>query len=148
MAARTQDLPPKGGYAPINFTRIPARSYFSGYQLFAGYAVVTAFAGYVYFRTYRQIRNEEIEMRSGQMAIQPMLIAERDREFLKQMRRNRVEEEKLMSGVEGWEVGKFYSEPIYKTLPDNKFMDPIVQEFFAHGPSSAFSRKVLLPLTS
>jgi NADH dehydrogenase (ubiquinone) 1 alpha subcomplex subunit 13 len=37
MAARTQDMPPPGGYAKIDYKRIPARKYFSGYQMILGY---------------------------------------------------------------------------------------------------------------
>ena len=47
-------------------------------------------------------------MRSARHALFPMLIAERDREYLKQIRRNRDEEERLMSGVEGWKVSFFH----------------------------------------
>lgn len=43
-------------------------------------------------------------MRSGRHAILPMLLAERDREYLKQIRSNRDEESKLMANVEGWKV--------------------------------------------
>nr|XP_045592928.1 NADH dehydrogenase [ubiquinone] 1 alpha subcomplex subunit 13-like [Procambarus clarkii] len=138
-AAPSQDLPPRGGYAPITFARIPARSYFSGYQLFAGYAVVTSIAAYFYYKTYKKIKIREIEKRSGDLAIEPLLLAERDREFLKQMRRNRDEEAKLMANVEGWEVGKYYSEPIFKTVSDKRYIDPVVQEYYIHGPSSNYT---------
>lgn len=37
MATKTQDMPPKGGYQKIEFKRIPARKYFSGYQMILGY---------------------------------------------------------------------------------------------------------------
>ncbi|XP_037788446.1 NADH dehydrogenase [ubiquinone] 1 alpha subcomplex subunit 13-like [Penaeus monodon] len=148
MAAPTQDLPPKGGYEAINFKRIPARTLFSGRQIFAGFSLMTAVAGYLYFRTYKKIRIEEVEMRSATLALEPLLLAERDREFLKQLRRNRDEEEKLMAGVEGWEVGKHYGEPIYKTVPSDRFIDPIVQEYYAHGPTRSFTRHSLFSLWS
>ncbi|KAI8116621.1 hypothetical protein CVS40_11332 [Lucilia cuprina] len=53
-----------------SFCRVPAKSYFT-----------------------------RIEMRSAQNVIFPILIAERDREYLKQLRRNRDEEAKLMANV-------------------------------------------------
>lgn len=37
MVVKTQDLPPPGGYQKIDFKRIPARKYFSGYQWILGY---------------------------------------------------------------------------------------------------------------
>ena len=39
-------------------------------------------------------------MKSASLAITPLMLAERDREFLKQLRRNRDAEEKLMKDVE------------------------------------------------
>ncbi|KAG0723811.1 NADH dehydrogenase [ubiquinone] 1 alpha subcomplex subunit 13 [Chionoecetes opilio] len=268
-AAVTQDLPPKGGYAPINFTRIPARSYFSGYQLFAGFGLMTAASCYLYYRTYHKISDttlvhcnialavatlvhcnialavttlvhcnialavatlvhcnialavatlvhcnialavttlvhcnialavatlvhcnialavatlvhcnialavttlvhcnialavatlvhcnialavatlEDIEMHSGRLALQPMLYAERDREFLKQVRRNRDEEAKLMANVEGWEVGTYHGQPIYKTLPANTYREPNTPEYYVHGPTRKYVDSALFAL--
>ena len=51
---------------------------------------------------------------SASLAITPLMLAERDREFLKQLRKNRDAEEKLMKDVEGWEVGTFYGHKVYK----------------------------------
>ena len=61
-----------------------------------------------------------------------MMLAERDREYLKQCRRccatlttnlihsanlrNRDAEAKLMANEEGWEVGTWYGHPIYKVI--------------------------------
>lgn len=36
-APKTQDLPPPGGYQKIRFTRVPAKSYFSGFQIIGAY---------------------------------------------------------------------------------------------------------------
>lgn len=43
-------------------------------------------------------------MRSARLAVYPMLLAERDREYLKQLRKNRDAEAELMKDVPGWEV--------------------------------------------
>lgn len=72
--------------------------------MFAGYIGMTTGALYLYYLNYKQIVRDEIEMRSAKMAIYPMLLAERDREFLKQLRRNRDAEAELMKDVPGWEV--------------------------------------------
>lgn len=37
VVPKTQDLPPKGGYGKIPFMRVPAKSYFSGYQIIGAY---------------------------------------------------------------------------------------------------------------
>lgn len=76
--------------------------------MFAGYIGMTVGGLYLYNLNYKQIIRSEIEMRSAKMAIYPMLLAERDREFLKQIRRNRDAEAELMRDVPGWEVDMFY----------------------------------------
>jgi hypothetical protein len=43
---------------------------------------VTAAAGYVYFLTWKKVRQDEIEMRSAKLALTPLLMAERDREYV------------------------------------------------------------------
>jgi NADH dehydrogenase (ubiquinone) 1 alpha subcomplex subunit 13 len=65
-----------------------------------------------------------VENRSGKLATLPLLMAERDREYLKQLRRNRDEEADLMKNVPGWVVGTWYGEPIFKTKPNDAFLDP------------------------
>ena len=42
------------------------------------------------------------------------------REFLKQLRRNRDCERDLMADVEGWEVGTYFGQPLYKTMADDE----------------------------
>lgn len=78
-----------------------------GWQMLGAYAAVTTVGMYIYYLNAKMIKREEIEMRSAQNVIFPVLIAERDREYLKQLRRNRDEEAKLMANVPGWEVGFF-----------------------------------------
>lgn len=65
---------------------------------------MTIGALYLYYLTTKRIKKHDIEMRSAKMAIYPMLLAERDREYLKQIRRNRDAEAELMRDVPGWEV--------------------------------------------
>lgn len=72
--------------------------------MIGAYFGMTSASLYVYYLTWKEIYHDEIEMRSGRFAIAAMLQAERDREYLKQLRRNRDEEEKLMANVEGWKV--------------------------------------------
>jgi hypothetical protein len=47
-----------------------------------GYVGVTAVAGYVYYLTWKKVRQDQIEMRSAKLALQPLLLAERDREYV------------------------------------------------------------------
>ncbi|KAK9880231.1 hypothetical protein WA026_010105 [Henosepilachna vigintioctopunctata] len=128
---KRQEMPPDGGYKTIPFKRVPARQFFSGYALIGGYLGMTAGAAYIYYLNCLQVQKEEIELRSGRIAIEPLLKAERDREYLKQLRRNRDEEAKLMANVEGWKVGTLYGEPIFKTRPD-AFIEPKFHEYYMH----------------
>lgn len=72
--------------------------------MFGGYALVAAISGYLYLLNARQVKAEDIEMRSARNVIFTLLLAERDREYLKQLRRNRDEEAKLMANVKDWEA--------------------------------------------
>ncbi|XP_063226031.1 NADH dehydrogenase [ubiquinone] 1 alpha subcomplex subunit 13 [Bacillus rossius redtenbacheri] len=137
-----QDMPPEGGYKSIRFTRLPAKQYFSGYSMFLGFFGVTAGAMYLYYMSYKKWFYEDLENKGGRLAMQPILLAERDREFLKQLRRNRDEEAKLMANVPGWEVGTYYGEPIYKTAAPDTLIDPHYDEYFAHAkPADSNKRK-------
>merc|ERR1719347_1927732 len=68
------------------------------------------------------LTQEKVELKSSDLALTPLMLAERDREFLKQCRRNRDAETELMANEEGWEVGTWYGHPIYKTTGD-KWID-------------------------
>lgn len=159
MATRTQDLPPPGGYQKIEFKRIPARKYFSGYQMILGYLGkstdilyyissitliilgVSAGSFFLYQINARQVERENIEMRSGRLALYPLLFAERDREFLKQLRRNRDEETKLMKDVPGWVVGTWYGEPVFKTFPKDNVWEPHWVDFCVHADYRTYARR-------
>ncbi|XP_077283649.1 NADH dehydrogenase (ubiquinone) B16.6 subunit [Arctopsyche grandis] len=129
---RQQDLPPPGGYRPIPYIRQPAKTYFKGRTLFAIYGAITFTGGCLYYFNNRQIQKELVEMRSSKLAIYPMLLAETEREHLKTLYRNREEEKKLMANVEGWKVGTWYGEPIYKTLGNDTYIRPIFDEYYVH----------------
>lgn len=145
---KKQDLPPPGGYKPIPYKRVPAKQYFSGYAMFAGYLATTAGGLYLYYLNYKQIQKHEIEMRSAKMAIYPMLLAERDREYLKQLRRNRDAEAELMRDVPGWEVGTYYGERVYKNIPADSLVEPIFHEYYAHSEPSEWYKRAYIKLRS
>ena len=131
------------------------------------YAAVTSVGMYIYYLNAKLVQREEIEMRSAQNAIFPLLIAERDREYLKQLRRNRDEEAKLMANVPGWEVnrsviysaknalpfclfqvGTYYGEPVFKTLPKDKLIDPSFSEFYCHTDWKPVAQRAHIKLWS
>merc|ERR1712226_1385354 len=83
-------------------------------------------------RGKRLLQADDTEERSTQFALEPLMLAERDRIFIKQLKQNRDYEEKLMKDVKGWEVGTYYGIPIYN---DVKNQYPIVpwQEYYTHS---------------
>merc|ERR1719378_1576399 len=111
--------------------RIPARSVLNAPLIYGGLFASMAYGAWSYKRGMRVVRKQEIEMKSASLAMEPLMLAERDREYLKQLRRNRDAEEKLMKEVEGWEVGTFYGHKVYKTIGDQL---PLVSfdEFYIH----------------
>lgn len=110
-----------------------------GAGMIVGYLGITAGAAYLYFLNYKKIHIQEIEQRSAALAILPILQAERDREMLKQVRKNRDEEAKLMANVEGWKVGTWYGEPIFNTVPSDTWVLPKIQEYYVHTSNKEFS---------
>merc|ERR1712051_303954 len=99
--------------------------------IYGGLFASMAYGVYQYKRGMRQVFKEEVEMKSASLAITPLMLAERDREFMKQLRRNRDAEEKLMKDVEGWEVGTFYGHKVYKTIGDQLPMMSF-DEYYIH----------------
>ncbi|CAH2008545.1 unnamed protein product [Acanthoscelides obtectus] len=127
-----QDLPPPGGYSSIPFKRVPAKTFFSGWALIGGYLGMTAGAAYLYFLNCKSVKATELEMKCASFALYPMLLAERDRAYLKQLRKNRDEETELMKNVEGWKTGTWYGEPIFYTKDPDSLTDPMYAEFYVH----------------
>lgn len=114
--------------------------------MIAGYAGITSVGLFIYYLTCKEIKRNEIEMRSARHALFPILFAERDREYLKQLRRNRDEETELMKNVEGWKVGTWFGEPIYKTLPKDTLVDPIFKEYYAHASYKSYADRANVKL--
>lgn len=133
-----QDMPPEGGYNPINYKRVPLKPQLSAKFMFGGYLAISGAALYIYYLTEKELRREEVEMRSCHNVMTPLLLAERDREYLKQLRRNRDAEAKLMANVPGWVVGTWFGEPIFKTRPKEEWRDPMFEEFYVHCDPKAF----------
>jgi len=130
---KMQDLPPKGGYGPIQTERMKLRTILGAKSTIAFFLTTTVAGVYAYYLGFKKVRREQIEMRSARLAIWPALLAERDRAILKQMRRNRDAEAELMKNVENWEVGTYYGEPIFFLDDANQYREPLYFEHFAHA---------------
>ncbi|XP_019615342.1 PREDICTED: NADH dehydrogenase [ubiquinone] 1 alpha subcomplex subunit 13-like [Branchiostoma belcheri] len=134
-AGHKQDLPPKGGYGPIEYARRLPRRGPSGYALFA-LGIGVAIYGYAkLFATNRRRREDWAEEIEVQVSLLPLHKAEQDRLILRQYRANLEEEAKIMEGVEGWVVG----ESVYQ---NEKWHTPPPVEILNLRPHEDMVRKV------
>ncbi|XP_014667857.1 PREDICTED: NADH dehydrogenase [ubiquinone] 1 alpha subcomplex subunit 13-like [Priapulus caudatus] len=76
---------------------------------------------------------ERLENNDSRVALQPFILAERNRMLLRQMRRIRDEENELMKGVAGWETGTLYGEPVYHTTDPDEWTEPTLGELWTHA---------------
>ena len=53
------------------------------------------------------------------LVMEPVLLAERDREYLRQLRRNRDWEKELMKDVPGWVVGTWLGQKAFNSYADD-----------------------------
>jgi len=132
--AYKQDLPPPGGYKPIQYLRIPAKTYMSGVTMFIVFNIIQFGSLYIWKLGDIQRKKVVVENRSARLVLQPMLLAEKDRLYLKRCRELREEEERLMKDVPGWVTGTYWGEPIYFTRPADEWHDISDREYWAHSP--------------
>ncbi|XP_042527140.1 NADH dehydrogenase [ubiquinone] 1 alpha subcomplex subunit 13 [Dipodomys spectabilis] len=124
-----QDMPPRGGYGPIDYKRnLPQRG-LSGYSMLA-LGVGALLVGYWgitrWNRERRRLYIEELEAR---LALLPLFQAERDRRVLRMLRENLEEEAIIMKDVPGWKVG----ESVFSTT---RWVRPQIAELYHLRPNS------------
>jgi len=113
-----QELPPKGGYPPIEYARnLPKRGP-SGMMMFIGGAAVMAFGFYHVIMGNRKRCELMKEKMNARIGILPLLQAEHDRKCLKALKENEEMEALIMKDVPGWTVG----ESVYNT---EKWITPV-----------------------
>lgn len=94
------------------------------------------FLGYTYqARLKNYINADERENEEVRIALTPFVLAEQDRMYLKQVRRNRDYEASLMADVPDWKVGHWHEHPVYHN-PRGLWCDPNADEFYAHTTRS------------
>ncbi|XP_061457695.1 NADH dehydrogenase [ubiquinone] 1 alpha subcomplex subunit 13 [Rhineura floridana] len=118
-----QDMPPPGGYGPIDYKRNLPRRGLSGYSLFAIGVGTLVFGYYRIFKWNRERRRLNIEDLETRIALMPLLMAENDRRTLRMLRENLDEEAKIMKDVPGWQVGesRFHTTRWTFPAPDELF---------------------------
>jgi len=127
-----QDMPPTGGYGPIEYARKIQKPRISGYGMFGIFIGVTTFAWVRWVFTQKKIvRPNRLEENDAKVALEPFLLAERNRLFLTQLRKNRDDENEIMKDVPGWKTGTWMGEPL---LANQAGRFPIIspEEYYAH----------------
>jgi len=128
-----QDMPPEGGYAKIytqrTFPRVGSKT---GKRFGLAMAVLFGLGVFKQKNYFKAQMRWTVEQNDVKLVMNVFQYAERDRLWLKFLRRNREEERALMKDVPGWRVGTFYGEPIFYTLPPDNWWDPTWPEIQAH----------------
>ncbi|RUS71958.1 hypothetical protein EGW08_020271 [Elysia chlorotica] len=131
MVTYKQDLPPKGGFNPIEFAARGPKRMFNGFTQFGLFLGITglAWVGWSYVKEI--IRKEKLELMDARIAVEPFIYAEKDRAILTHYRRCRDEENQLMKNVKGWETGTLWGEPVYHNMR-SRYIKPSLEELLTH----------------
>ncbi|MCJ1274121.1 hypothetical protein MMC21_001916 [Puttea exsequens] len=91
-----QDLPPEGGYEPVQYKRnLPARGFRPSYYLFAMAAIMT-YGMYKYGKGTRERNELAREKIWSRIYLVPMLQAEEDRDLIRRIWADKAREKELL----------------------------------------------------
>lgn len=128
-----QDMPPPGGFGTFSVARTLPRPFLRNGAAIASFFVFTTFYGAHQQRKYiMNMKAQKAEIVEHYIAVEPFIIAERERKFLKHLRLTREDERELMKDHKGWIVGTLYGEPVYKTRPKGELPIMPANEYAAH----------------
>merc|ERR1712025_1161780 len=105
-----------GGFDPVQWAKRPVKGRFKPITIWGAFITFHVLGWMSYFRFRRDRREKQIEMMDARIAVAPFQLAERDRAFLMQLRKNRDEENELMKDVPGWKTGTLWGEPVFHNL--------------------------------
>ena len=103
-ASYVQDMPPEGGYKALSYKRILGQQYFTNRGLIVYFGSLTFISFIGYYASNKRWKHLKLDNADRELAIQPFFYAERDRAYLKYLKRIREEEEKVMADVPTWKV--------------------------------------------
>jgi NADH dehydrogenase (ubiquinone) 1 alpha subcomplex subunit 13 len=117
-----QDMPPPGGYPPLDISKRLPGPRMSGVGLIALVGGVMAVGFYKVAQGNQERRGWKNEKRDIRASLLPYLQAEEDARFV-QVWDKRVEQEgRIMKGVEGWIPGQnVYETGVWMPPGDNRF---------------------------
>ncbi|CAD5125631.1 DgyrCDS13831 [Dimorphilus gyrociliatus] len=127
-----QEMPPEGGYKEVQWKRVMPKAHWSGYRTFLAFAAINGAAWFAYKWQMAYEAKRRLDENDARVALTPLLQAERDRMFLRQMRKNRDEEVAVMKDVPGWKVGTLWGEPIFHNLAE-RFPVVMGEEIYMHS---------------
>jgi len=118
----SQDLPPVGGYEPVQYKRnLPVRGYSPKWYLF-GMAGIMIYGFYEAIGGIKEQRELAREKLWARIHLTPVMQAETDRDLVRRVWAQEKREELLMSDVKGWKMGSVYNSdrfirPTYTVTP-------------------------------
>ncbi|KAK6505279.1 hypothetical protein TWF481_007188 [Arthrobotrys musiformis] len=112
----SQDLPPTGGYGPIQYRRnLPPRGFRPSFYVFATLAICSW--GFYRVIDGNQEKRELLrEKRWARIHLTPVMQAEEDRDMVRRVWAGERREELLMQDVKDWKFGSVYN--------SNRFVRP------------------------
>ncbi|KAI5951335.1 hypothetical protein KGF54_004409 [Candida jiufengensis] len=117
-----QDLPPIGGYDPIQWKRnLPTRG-FSGTTYFWGIFAIMSFGFYRYYKGVSEQRELTREKKWARFYLEPLLVAEDDRNLSRRYFAELERKKLIRESIENPEIKTKVDEPIYHD--DSKFRFP------------------------
>ncbi|MBN3309724.1 NDUAD dehydrogenase, partial [Amia calva] len=129
-----QDMPPPGGYGPIDYKRNLPKRGLSGYSMFGIGIGFLVFGYWRLFKWNRERRRLQIEELEARVALLPLLQAEHDRRTLRMLRENLEEEAQIMKDVPGWKVGE-------KVFHTDRWVTPLSDELYNLRPQEELLHK-------
>uniref|UniRef100_A0A1D5QUP9 NADH dehydrogenase [ubiquinone] 1 alpha subcomplex subunit 13 n=1 Tax=Macaca mulatta TaxID=9544 RepID=A0A1D5QUP9_MACMU len=99
-----QDMPPPGGYGPIDYKRNLPRRGLSGYSMLAIGIGTLLYGHWSIMKWNRERRRLQIEDFEARIALMPLFQAETDRRTLQMLRENLEEEAIIMKDVPDWKA--------------------------------------------
>ncbi|KAM4053357.1 NADH dehydrogenase [ubiquinone] 1 alpha subcomplex subunit 13 [Anomaloglossus baeobatrachus] len=128
-----QDMPPPGGYGPVDYKRNLPRRGFSGYTMFA-VGIGAMLFGYWRIGTWnRERRRLLIEDLETRLALMPLFQAESDRRTLRVLRENLEQEAIIMKDVPDWKVGE-------STFHTDRWVTPTLNELYNLRPRKELNK--------
>ncbi|KAI5793821.1 GRIM-19 [Peziza echinospora] len=118
----SQDLPPVGGYGPVQYKRnLPVRGFRPGTYII-GMGLLMTYGFYKAIEAIHEQQELSREKQWSRIHLIPLLTAEKDRDLVRRTLANEDRERFLMKDVKGWKVGSVYNtdkfvKPTYVITP-------------------------------